>query len=113
MRPDSDSKTVAILSRRALAAVAALFLIGHPGVAEPAMGTLWELDAIVASAIGGAWRIGGGGSIIGTLNGCISQATLRNGLTLFDVQAFCQLLATGIIIIVAMRSDKATSADQE
>jgi ribose transport system permease protein len=33
---------------------------------------------------------------------------MRNGLTLMDVQAFYQLLATGIIIIAAMLVDRFT-----
>ena len=53
--------------------------------------------------------MGGRGSIVGTLIGCIILGTLRNGLTLLNVQAFYQLLATGIIIIVAMLIDKATT----
>lgn len=53
------------------------------------------------------------GSIIGTLIGCIILGTLRNGLTLLNVQAFYQLLATGIIIIVAMLIDKATTGKGE
>ena len=96
-----------------MASVAALIRIGRLGAAEPTMGTLWELDAIAASAIGGAGLMGGRGSIPGTLFGCIILGTLRNGLTLLNVQAFYQLLATGIIIIVAMLIDKATSGKQE
>lgn len=92
-----------------MAAVAAMILIGRLGAAEPTMGTLWELDAIAASAIGGASLMGGRGSIPGTLIGCIILGTLRNGLTLLNVQAFYQLLATGIIIIVAMLIDKFAS----
>jgi ribose transport system permease protein len=95
-----------------MASVAALILIGRLGAAEPTMGTLWELDAIAASAIGGASLMGGRGSILGTLIGCIILGTLRNGLTLLNVQAFYQLLATGMIIIVAMLIDKATSGKQ-
>lgn len=92
-----------------MAAVAAMILIGRLGAAEPTMGTLWELDAIAASAIGGASLMGGRGSIPGTLIGCIILGTLRNGLTLLNVQAFYQLLATGIIIIVAMLIDRFAS----
>ena len=95
-----------------MAAVAAMVLIGRLGAAEPTLGTLWELDAIAAAAIGGASLMGGRGSILGTLIGCIILGTLRNGLTLLNVQAFYQLLATGIIIIVAMLIDKATSGKQ-
>ena len=93
-----------------LAAIAALILLGRLGAAEPTMGNLWELDAIAAAAIGGASLMGGRGSIVGTLLGCIILGSLRNGLTLMNVQAFYQLLATGIIIIVAMLIDRATSA---
>jgi len=40
--------------------------------------------------------------------GAVILGGLRNGLTLMNVQAFYQLLATGIIIIAAMLIDRAT-----
>ncbi len=110
--PVTLTKFAAYMISGLMAAVAALVLIGRLGAAEPTMGILWELDAIAAAAIGGASLMGGRGSIIGTLIGCIILGTLRNGLTLLNVQAFYQLLATGIIIIVAMLIDKATSGKQ-
>jgi ribose transport system permease protein len=106
------TKFAAYMISGLMASVAAMILIGRLGAAEPTLGTLWELDAIAASAIGGASLMGGRGSILGTLIGCIILGTLRNGLTLLNVQAFYQLLATGIIIIVAMLIDKATSGKQ-
>lgn len=99
--------TVYVLSG-GLAAVAALILTGRLGAADPTMGNLWELDAIAAAAIGGASLMGGKGSVVGTIMGAIILGGLRNGLTLMNVQAFYQLLATGIIIIVAMLIDRAT-----
>ncbi len=111
--PVTLTKFAAYMISGFMASVAALILIGRLGAAEPTMGTLWELDAIAASAIGGASLMGGRGSIPGTLIGCIILGTLRNGLTLLNVQAFYQLLATGIIIIVAMLIDKATSGKGE
>ena len=91
-----------------LAAVAGLILVGRLGAADPTLGNLWELDAIAAAAIGGASLMGGKGSIVGTLLGAIILGSLRNGLTLLNVQAFYQLLATGLIILVAMLIDRAT-----
>ena len=108
--PVTLTKLSAYMISGFMAAVAAMILIGRLGAAEPTMGTLWELDAIAASAIGGASLMGGRGSIPGTLIGCIILGTLRNGLTLLNVQAFYQLLATGIIIIVAMQIDKFASS---
>jgi ribose transport system permease protein len=110
--PVTLTKLAAYMISGLMASVAAMVLIGRLGAAEPTLGTLWELDAIAASAIGGASLMGGRGSILGTLIGCIILGTLRNGLTLLNVQAFYQLLATGIIIIVAMLIDKATSGKQ-
>jgi ribose transport system permease protein len=72
------------------------------------VGNLWELDAIAAAAIGGASLMGGKASISGTLLGAIILGAMRNGLTLLNVQAFYQLLATGLIILFAMLIDRAT-----
>ena len=91
-----------------MAALAAMVLIGRLGAAEPILGNLWELDAIAAAAIGGASLMGGKGSIVGTLLGAIILGAMRNGLTLLNVQAFYQLLATGLIILFAMLLDRAT-----
>lgn len=99
--------TVYIISGM-LASLASLILIGRLGAAEPTIGNLWELDAIAAAAIGGASLMGGKGSIFGTLIGVIILGALRNGLTLLNIQAFYQLLATGLIIIIAMLIDRAT-----
>jgi ribose transport system permease protein len=106
--PIALTKIGAYMLSGTLAALAAIILIGRLGAAEPILGNLWELDAIAAAAIGGASLMGGKGSIIGTLLGAIILGTMRNGLTLLNVQAFYQLLATGLIILLAMLVDRAT-----
>lgn len=106
--PVARTKVATFVISGSLASIAALILVGRLGAAEPTIGNLWELDAIAAAAIGGASLMGGKGSIVGTIIGAIILGALRNGLTLMNVQAFYQLLATGIIIIVAMLIDRAT-----
>ena len=106
--PIAATKIAAYVISGFLAALTAAILIGRLGAAEPILGNLWELDAIAASAIGGASLMGGKGSIIGTLLGAIILGAMRNGLTLMNVQAFYQLLATGLIILVAMIIDRMT-----
>lgn len=106
--PVAKTKVATFVISGTLASIAALILVGRLGAAEPTIGNLWELDAIAAAAIGGASLMGGKGSIVGTIIGAIILGALRNGLTLMNVQAFYQLLATGIIIIVAMLIDRAT-----
>ena len=106
--PIALTKIAAYVISGFLAALTSAILIGRLGAAEPILGNLWELDAIAASAIGGASLMGGKGSIIGTLLGAIILGAMRNGLTLMNVQAFYQLLATGLIILVAMIIDRMT-----
>ncbi|SFB33998.1 ribose transport system permease protein [Rhizobium sp. NFR07] len=106
--PIALTKITAYVISGLLAALASLILIGRLGAAEPILGNLWELDAIAAAAIGGASLMGGKGSIIGTILGAIILGAMRNGLTLMNVQAFYQLLATGLIILVAMMIDRVT-----
>ncbi len=106
--PIALTKVTAYVISGILAALASLILIGRLGAAEPILGNLWELDAIAAAAIGGASLMGGKGSVIGTILGAIILGAMRNGLTLMNVQAFYQLLATGLIILVAMMIDRLT-----
>jgi ribose transport system permease protein len=104
--PIERTKVLTYMLSGGLASLAAVILMARLGAAEPTLGNLWELEAIAASAIGGASLMGGKGSILGTILGAIVLGAMRNGLTLLNVQAFYQLLATGIIIILAMLVDR-------
>jgi ribose transport system permease protein len=106
--PIARTKIAAYVISGTLAALASLILIARLGAAEPTLGNLWELEAIAAAAIGGSSLSGGKGSIVGTILGAVILGAMRNGLTLLNVQAFYQLLATGIIIILAMLIDRLT-----
>jgi ribose transport system permease protein len=104
--PIERTKVITYMISGGLASLAAVILMARLGAAEPTLGNLWELEAIAAAAIGGASLMGGKGSIFGTILGAIVLGAMRNGLTLLNVQAFYQLLATGIIIILAMLVDR-------
>ena len=108
--PVDRTKVVTYVISGVLASLAALILVGRLGAAEPILGNLWELNAIAAAAIGGASLSGGRGSLIGTLLGAIILGAMTNGLTLLNVQAFYQLLATGVIILLAMIVDRLAKA---
>lgn len=94
-----------------MAAVAALVLIAQLGAAEPILGNGWELNAIAAAVVGGASLSGGKGNIVGALLGALLLSMLQNVLTLLNVQAFYQMLATGLIIIGAMVIDRYTRGE--
>ncbi len=94
-----------------MAATAALVLIAQLGAAEPILGNGWELTAIAASVVGGTSLSGGKGNIVGALLGALLLSMLQNVLTLLNVQAFYQMLATGLIIIGAMVIDRYTRGE--
>jgi len=106
--PIERTKIAAYAISGGLASLAALVVVARLGAAEPILGNLWELEAIAAAAIGGASLLGGKGGIVGTLLGAIILGAMRNGLTLMNVQAFYQLLATGVVILLAMLVDRLT-----
>lgn len=87
-------------------ALAGLVMLGRLGAAEPIAGSGFELDAIAAAAVGGTSMSGGKGNIPGTILGALILGSLRNGLTLMNVQAFYQLLASGAIILIAVTVDR-------
>ena len=70
------------------------------------LGTGYELDAIAAVILGGTSFAGGVGSILGTLYGAMIIAVLNNGLTLLGVSFFWQLVAKGLVIVVAVALDR-------
>ncbi len=106
--PIERTKIATYMISGGISSLGAVILVARLGAAEPTLGNLWELEAIAAAAIGGASLMGGKGSIVGTILGAIVLGAMRNGLTLLNVQAFYQLLATGMIIIMAMLVDRLT-----
>jgi ribose transport system permease protein len=91
-----------------LASLAGFVLIGRVGAAEPIGGTGFELQAIGAAVIGGASLFGGEGNPLGSLVGALTLGAMQNGLTLLNVPSFWQLVATGVVVILAVFADQAT-----
>ena len=95
-----------------LASFAGFVLIGRIGAAEPIGGTGFELQAIGAAVIGGASLFGGEGNPLGSLIGALTLGAMQNGLTLLNVPSFWQLVATGVVVILAVYADQATRKRQ-
>lgn len=89
-----------------LSGLAAFLLSGRLNAADPNAGQLFELDAIAAVVIGGTSLKGGSGSVIGSLIGALTMATLNNGMDLLGVSSFYQMVLKGVIIILAVSLDR-------
>jgi ribose/xylose/arabinose/galactoside ABC-type transport system permease subunit len=85
--------------------IAAVILTSRLSAAEPIAGTGYELDAIAATVMGGTSLMGGQGTIFGTVIGALLMSVLRNGLNLLNYQSYYQLVAIGVVIILAVSLD--------
>lgn len=87
------------------AGIGAILLSGRTGASSPLYGDLLELDTIAAVIIGGASFLGGRGHIGHALVGALMIGVIRNALNLLNVDVFFQMIAIGIIIVVAVEAD--------
>jgi ribose transport system permease protein len=65
-----------------------------------------NLSAITAVALGGTSLFGGVASIIGTLIGVWIPAVLQNGFIIIGVQPYWQMVAVGVVLILAIYADQ-------
>ncbi len=94
----------------ALAGIAGLVLAARLSSAQPNTGVGFELDAIAAVVLGGTSLMGGEGGIWGTTVGAFLIGVLNNGFNLLNVSPFYQLIAKGIVIVLAVLVDQAMKA---
>jgi ribose transport system permease protein len=89
----------------ATAGIGAVLTSGRTAAGSPLFGNLAELDSIAAVIIGGASFLGGRGHIGHALVGALMIGIIRNALNLLNVDIFFQLIAIGVIIVVAVEAD--------
>jgi ribose transport system permease protein len=72
----------------------------------PKAGEFYELDAVTAVVVGGTSLFGGRGSVWGTLAGAFFIGILNNGLNLFHVEHYDQLVVKGVVLLLAASLDR-------
>jgi ribose transport system permease protein len=87
------------------AGIGAIVLSGRTEASSPLYGNLLELDTIAAVIIGGASFLGGRGHIGHALIGAVMIGVIRNALNLLNVNVFFQMIAIGLIIVLAVEAD--------
>jgi fructose transport system permease protein len=87
-------------------AVAAWILVGRVGGGDPNSGTNANLLSITAVVIGGTSLFGGRGLVIGSLIGALIVQVFNSGLALAGYDPQYQVLATGVLVIVAVSVDQ-------
>ncbi len=102
--PQGVLVTVYALSGLA-AGIGGLFTAGLIDGGSPTAGDLAELDSIAAVIIGGAAFAGGRGNVGNALIGAFTIGVIRNALNLHNVDPFYQLMAIGVIVLIAVEAD--------
>ncbi|XVH33432.1 ABC transporter permease (plasmid) [Haloferacaceae archaeon DSL9] len=82
--------------------IAAILMMGRVNYADPTMGAGLLLPPIAAVILGGANLFGGSGNMLGTLIGVLILGVLTNGLNLMGVSPAGQLVAQGIVLMLAV-----------
>ena len=86
--------------------VAAWVLMGRVGGGDPNGGINANLESITAVVIGGTSLFGGRGALVGTLIGAFIVQVFDNGLALAGINPNYQVLAVGVLVIVAVSVDQ-------
>jgi D-xylose transport system permease protein len=79
---------------------------------SPSAGSMGELDAIAACFIGGTSMRGGSGTVYGALIGALVMASLDNGMSMLDVDAYWQMIVKGTILVLAVWIDVVSGSNR-
>ena len=90
----------------ACAGVAGVLLASELSAADPTAATNYELGAIAAVVLGGTSLFGGQGTVGGSIAGAFVIGFLNDGLVLSNVSEFWQMVATGLVIVLAVAIDE-------
>jgi len=90
----------------AVVGIAAWIQVGRINGADPNAGLGLNLESITAVVIGGTSLFGGRGAVIGSLIGALIVQVFDNGLALAGVDPNYQVLAVGVLVIVAVAADQ-------
>jgi ribose/xylose/arabinose/galactoside ABC-type transport system permease subunit len=88
------------------AGLAGVLVASRLNAGYPKAGEFYELDAVTAVVVGGTSLFGGRGSIWGTLAGAFFIGILNNGLNLFHVETYDQLMVKGVVLLGAASLDR-------
>jgi len=96
-----------------MSAVAGIIMSARLNAGAPQAGLNMETDAIAAAVIGGISMTGGIGRVSGALIGAVVIATLDNGMSMMNIQAFWQFIVKGAVLIIAVWFDISSKNKQK
>ena len=92
--------------------IAAIIIMARTTAGSSTHGDLYELDAIAAVIIGGTLLSGGRGTLVGAILGLLILTVITNLFILNGLDTSAQLIAKGLIIVVAVLLQQRTAASR-
>jgi ribose/xylose/arabinose/galactoside ABC-type transport system permease subunit len=83
------------------AGLAGVLLVSYTAAGDPTLQTTQLLNSIAAVVLGGASLKGGKASILGATAGAVLLTALLDRFTLLQISTYYQLIATGLVVVVA------------
>ena len=97
--------TAMFINNGVIASLAGVLLASRMHVANPNAASTGALDAITAAVLGGVSFVGGVGGMGGCFIGIVLMNAFTNGLTGVGLTTNYQLIAQGILLIIALSVD--------
>jgi ribose transport system permease protein len=97
--------TIMLINCSTLASLAGIVLAARMHNGSPTACSSSSLDAITASCLGGIAFTGGSGGMVGGVIGLLMLACFNNGLTVAGLDAYWQVVASGLLLIAALTLD--------
>jgi len=88
-----------------LSALGGMVLAARLNAGTISAGQSLEMDVIAAAVIGGTSLAGGKGTVSGAILGALVMASLDNGMSIMNVDAFWQMILKGAILVIAVYID--------
>ncbi len=88
-----------------MAGIAGIVITARLNAGTPTAGMNMELDAIASAVIGGASMSGGVGKVYGAILGALFMASIDNGMSMMNIDAYWQFIVKGIILVFAVWFD--------
>lgn len=99
-------KMIAYIVSALLAALAGMLIAGRVRSVNSSFGYGFEFDVLTAVMLGGMSLFGGRGSVAGSVAGVLILGVISNGMTLSGITYEMQLVAKGLLLVVAVALDE-------
>ena len=106
-------RTVLYINSSVLASFAGIVLVSRMQTAIPSQNTDIHINAITAAVLGGIAFTGGAGGLAGCFIGVTLLSFFNAGLSSFALDAFWSLIASGVLLMIALAADYLNGRSRE